>query len=145
MAISLEGNELRGGLVRRVVWGGALCLLLLPAVAMQFTDEMDWNGADFVAWGVMLGVACVANRLFFGVVLFAIVGSLLVRFRARGMARVMAATGAVQLAVCLYAWLAGLGAVFVYTAAMCLLWLAASRLFRRAAGTGSGSLIMGTP
>ena len=189
MAISLEGNELRGGLVRRVVWGGALCLLLLPAVAMQFTDEMDWNGADFVAWGVMLGVACVAyeiaarfartnaymvaaglavggafltvwanlavgiignennpaNRLFFGVVLFAIVGSLLVRIRAGGMARVMAATGAVQLAVCLYAWLAGLGAVFVYTAAMCLLWLAASRLFRRAAGTGSGSLIMGTP
>lgn len=28
--------------LRWVVWGGAGCLLLLPAVAMQFTSEVDW-------------------------------------------------------------------------------------------------------
>ena len=31
------------------------CILLLPLVAMQFTDEVDWGLADFVIAGVLLG------------------------------------------------------------------------------------------
>jgi len=184
MALSLQSNELRGTFFRRVVWGGAAFLMLLPAVAMQFTDEVNWTAADFIVWGVMLGVACVsyeiaariarsnaymaaagiavagaflmtwanlavgiignennpANEMFFGVIAVGIIGACLVLFRARGMVWVMSATAVAQLAVCLYAWLAGLGWIFVFTGVMCALWLASARLFHHAAKTGSGSL-----
>jgi hypothetical protein len=43
---------------RPLIWGGALVLLLLPAVAMQFTREVDWGAEDFIAMGVMLSAAC---------------------------------------------------------------------------------------
>jgi hypothetical protein len=39
---------------RLLGWGGAMLLLLLPLVAMQFTDEVQWDVADFVVAGVML-------------------------------------------------------------------------------------------
>jgi hypothetical protein len=177
MAGILEQDQLRGRRVRALVWGTAVAVFLLPAVAMQFTREMNWDGTDFRAWGMMLLVACVAyevaarvarsnaymaaaglaagaafltvwanlavgiignennpaNDLFFGVVAVAVFGSPLVLFRARAMAWVMVATAAAQLAVCLYAWLAGLGHVFVFTAVMCAVWLASARLFGIAA------------
>ena len=182
MAVTLEGNELRGRLFRRLVWGGAAFLLLLPAVAMLFTEEMNWTAADFIVWGVMLLVACVsyeiaariarsnaymaaagiavagaflmtwvnlavgiignennpANEMFFWVIAVAIIGALLVLFRARGMVWVMSATALAQLAVCLYAWFAGLGWIFVFTGVMCALWLASARLFHHAAKTRRG-------
>lgn len=51
-----------------VLWGGAALLLLLPLVAMQVTDEVAWNAADFIVFGAMLGVAVgsweLASRLF---------------------------------------------------------------------------------
>ena len=34
--------------------GGALVLLLLPLIAMQFTDEVVWTGTDFLIMGFML-------------------------------------------------------------------------------------------
>ena len=40
------------------IWGGAASLLMLPAVAMQFTDEVNWTAGDFVVMGAMLAVAC---------------------------------------------------------------------------------------
>lgn len=188
MALSLQSNELRGTFFRRLVWGGAALLMLLPAVAMQFTDEVNWTAADFIVWGVMLGVACVAyelaariarsnaymaaagiavagaflmtwvnlavgiigsennpaNDLFFGVIAVGVIGACLVLFRARGMVWVMSATAVAQLALCLYAWLAGLGWIFVFTGVMCALWLASARLFHHAAKTGSGSLSLPT-
>jgi hypothetical protein len=52
---------------RLLVWGAAAGLLLLPAVAMQFTDEVDWDETDFIVFGAMLAFACgaweVAMRL----------------------------------------------------------------------------------
>ena len=48
---------------RWLVWGGAICLLLLPLVAMQFTAEVDWTGDDFAVMGVMLGTVCLAFEL----------------------------------------------------------------------------------
>ncbi|MCX7033005.1 MAG: hypothetical protein NT046_03405 [Arenimonas sp.] len=182
MTVTLDGNELRGRLFRRLVWGGAAFLLLLPAVAMLFTEEMNWTAADFIVWGVMLLVACVsyeiaariarsnaymaaagvavaggflmtwvnlavgiignennpANEMFFWVIAVAIIGALLVLFRARGMVWVMSATALAQLAVCLYAWFAGLGWIFVFTGVMCTLWIASARLFHHAAKTRRG-------
>lgn len=37
----------------RIVLGTAF-ILLIPLVAMQFTDEVDWNLADFAVIGVLL-------------------------------------------------------------------------------------------
>lgn len=36
-------------------WGSLLALLLLPALAMQTTNEVDWTAADFVFAAILLG------------------------------------------------------------------------------------------
>ncbi|MBD9480045.1 hypothetical protein [Pseudoxanthomonas sp. PXM02] len=46
--------------LRPLVWAGAALLLLTPWLAMRFTDEVAWTGSDFVVFGAMLLVACVA-------------------------------------------------------------------------------------
>jgi hypothetical protein len=49
---------------RIAMWGGAAVLLMLPAIAMQFHAEgVVWTASDFIAMGVMLGVACGACEL----------------------------------------------------------------------------------
>ena len=45
----------RGSPWRIAAWGTAALLLLLPLVAMQFTDEVSWTGFDFIFAGIMLG------------------------------------------------------------------------------------------
>lgn len=40
-------------LLRYGPWAGAAALLLLPLVAMQYTDEVQWTAFDFVIAGVM--------------------------------------------------------------------------------------------
>jgi hypothetical protein len=47
-----------GNRLRIVIWGLAAGLFLLPLVAMQLTDEVNWTAFDFVFWGGMLLVAC---------------------------------------------------------------------------------------
>lgn len=44
--------------MRVLAWSAAAIILLLPAVAMQFTDEVDWTAGDFIVMGVMLLLAC---------------------------------------------------------------------------------------
>lgn len=39
---------------RVAVWGTAALLLLLPVFAMQVTDEVHWDVADFAIFGAML-------------------------------------------------------------------------------------------
>lgn len=41
---------------RIIGWGGAVGLVLTPLVAMQFTSEIAWDRADFVAAAIMLGI-----------------------------------------------------------------------------------------
>lgn len=36
-------------------WGSLLALLLLPALAMQMTSEVNWDGGDFVFAAILLG------------------------------------------------------------------------------------------
>ena len=57
-----NGSEPRGNRWRVAVWGAA-AFLLLPLVAMQFTDEVDWDETDFIVIGAMLAVACGAFEL----------------------------------------------------------------------------------
>jgi hypothetical protein len=49
---------MHGSRWRIVIWGTAAFLLLLPLIAMQFTNEMNWDETDFVVFGAMLFGAC---------------------------------------------------------------------------------------
>ena len=40
---------------RRMMWSALAGLLLLPAVAMPFTREVNWGPADFAAAAALLG------------------------------------------------------------------------------------------
>ena len=53
-----EGGARRGGRWRIAVWGAAAFLLLVPLVAMEFTDEVNWDETDFAVFGAMLAMAC---------------------------------------------------------------------------------------
>lgn len=48
---------------RIIGWGGVLGLLLLPAVAMQFTEEVNWTGGDFLFAFLMLSSVGLAVEL----------------------------------------------------------------------------------
>jgi hypothetical protein len=42
-------------ILRIAGWGFVALLLLLPALAMQFTSEVDWSASDFIIMGALLG------------------------------------------------------------------------------------------
>ena len=48
---------------RLAMWGGAAALLLVPLAAMQFTNEVDWDGSDFIVMGAILAASCGAFEL----------------------------------------------------------------------------------
>lgn len=48
------------GLLRKLAWGGAALLLLLPLVAMQFTREVNWGPGDFLVMGALLSACAYA-------------------------------------------------------------------------------------
>lgn len=52
-------------ILRVIGWGGAITLLLLPLIAMQFTDEVNWTPGDFVAAAIMFGATGVAMEALF--------------------------------------------------------------------------------
>ena len=59
MAANAESGDGRHGRFRRLApWAISALMLLLPLIAMQVTDEVDWNLADFGVFGAMLFVAC---------------------------------------------------------------------------------------
>ena len=53
MAEDAQNHRLRNRW-RLAGWGAAAALLLLPFLAMQFTDEVDWELADFVFAGALM-------------------------------------------------------------------------------------------
>lgn len=55
-SIGMDGG--RGNGWRGALWGGAAGLLLIPAIAMQFTSEVAWGPGDFLTMAAMLLVAC---------------------------------------------------------------------------------------
>ena len=173
MTDRVEHSGGRGWSLWRVAgWSIPVLLLMLPAVAMQFTSEVDWSVSDFIFAAVMFGIVGMAfelivrasdslayrfgaglavvaafltiwvngavgmigsednpyNLVFGGVLLIALIGSVLARFRAAGMARAMAVAAIAQVA----AGAAGLtvdprGAVF--SIGFGGLWLLSAALF----------------
>jgi hypothetical protein len=63
MAGNVEYAGGRRGRWRIAPWAIAALLLLLPLVAMQFTDEVAWDETDFIVFGAMLAGACGAWEL----------------------------------------------------------------------------------
>lgn len=162
-------------LFRIAAWGCAALLLALPAVAMRFTDEVNWTAADFVFAGVLIGGVGLAaefllgrsaslsyrfgaalallaafltvwvnaavgiigsednshNLLFLGVVAAATIGAIVARFRAAGMARVMAVAAVAHAAVALAGYASDPRGAITGTV-LAGLWLAAAALFRKA-------------
>lgn len=123
-------------------WSIPVILLIIPAVAMRFTSEVDWDAPDFIVMGALFGtiglgieylmrqssnsayrigavVALVTafltiwinlavgmigddnpyNLLFGGVLLVALIGSIMAKFKPAGMAKTMVATAFAQLLV----------------------------------------------
>ena len=59
MAGNTENGGARGGRFWRMSpWVIAALILLLPLVAMQFTDEVAWDETDFAIMGMILFGAC---------------------------------------------------------------------------------------
>lgn len=159
-------------------WSIPVILLIIPAVAMRFTSEVDWSIPDFIVMGALFGtiglgieflvrqsrsaayragavIALVTafliiwinmavgmigddkpyNLLFAGVLLVALIGSIIADFKPAGMARAMVAAAAAQLLV----GAGGLTMVIrdgIFSMAFALPWLLAAGLFRKAARHG---------
>ena len=48
---------------RFAVWGSAAIVLLIPAIAMQFSGEVNWGPGDFAIIGTLLLALCTAIEL----------------------------------------------------------------------------------
>ena len=158
---------------RKALWIGAASILLIPFIAMQFTDEVAWKLADFLVFGGFLTAGILtyeaatlknrpssykiairlaifsailmmwmngavgiignesndANLMFFGVLLVAFLGSLISRFKPKGMSLTMVVTAGAQLLVFAVAWIAGWGFTGPITLFFVAMWLISARLF----------------
>ena len=173
MADRVEDNGGRGWSPWRVAgWSIPVLLLMLPAVAMRFTSEVNWTVSDFIFAALLFGIVGLAfelivrtsdslayrfgaglavvggfltiwingaagmigsednpyNLVFGGVLLIALIGSVLARFRAAGMARTMAVAAIAQVAAgAAGATIDPRGAVF--SVGFGALWLLSAALF----------------
>lgn len=44
-------------------WATVVLLMIVPLVAMQVTEEVDWKAADFAVFGALLGGTCLTFEL----------------------------------------------------------------------------------
>ena len=99
------------------------------AVAVATGFSRVWSN---LAAGIIGNEANPANWMFAGVLAVAVIGSVIARFRARGMGIVLVATAISQALVAVIALITNLGNIWYLTAAWMLLWLSSAALFLRA-------------
>lgn len=96
---------------RLALWGGAAALLLLPAVAMLWTDEVQWTGFDFLIAGIVLalaatGIECALRatpaRAMRIALVFAVIAALLLAWAALAVGIVGDGTGPIDLVFVLF-------------------------------------------
>ena len=63
MTVSTSSRATDLGRWRLALWALLGVLLLLPAIAMLFTDEARWTGADFIAAAAIFAVVGCAIEL----------------------------------------------------------------------------------
>lgn len=64
MSTDTQGASGRGAKPWRVpLWGAAATALVLPAIAMQVTEEMNWGFGDFAILGALLFAACLTFEI----------------------------------------------------------------------------------
>lgn len=63
MGIGSTTVRWQGSLWQKGMWGGAAALLALPAVAMQFTREVNWDASDFIVMGIIITLTCLAMEV----------------------------------------------------------------------------------
>lgn len=63
MTVSTSSRATDLGRWRLALWALLGVLLLLPAIAMLFTDEVRWTGADFIAAAAIFAVVGCAIEL----------------------------------------------------------------------------------
>ena len=63
MTVSTHSRAANFGRWRPALWALLGALLLLPAIAMLFTDEVHWTGADFIAAAAIFAVVGCAIEL----------------------------------------------------------------------------------
>jgi hypothetical protein len=63
VTVSTSSRAANLGRWRPALWAILGVLLLLPAIAMLFTDEVRWSGADFVAAAAIFSVSGCAIEL----------------------------------------------------------------------------------
>ena len=129
-----------------IVWGVMLLVAAgLCEIGLRLSGRLAYRAAMVVAVGTSflivwsnLAVGIIGdednplNQMFFAVIFIPLVGAFLARFRAKGMAMVMAATAAAQLATAFVA-LAHEQFVFIIVGVSALGWLLSAWLFREAA------------
>jgi hypothetical protein len=53
-----KSSDRRNGWWTKYLWIAAAILLLIPLIAMRFTNEVAWSALDFFLMGVLLAVVC---------------------------------------------------------------------------------------
>lgn len=129
-----------------IVWGVMLLVAAgLCEIGLRLSGQLAYRAGLVVAVGTSflivwsnLAVGIIGsednplNLMFFGVILIPIVGAFLTRFRAKGMALIMAVTAAAQLGTAFVA-LAHEQILFIIVSVFALGWLLSAWLFRKAA------------
>ena len=157
------------------------CLLMVPLVAMRYSDHVVWDLGDFViafvllagtgllfelaagrvhsrAYQVAIGIALAAalllvwvnlavgmigneenpaNLMYLGVLGVGFLGSLIARFRPRGMSHALFATGLAHATVAAVALVGRMNGAPVLDFVFVLAWIGSASLFQRAAGMRS--------
>lgn len=52
---NMNGTNSARSMWRVILWGALALVLALPALAMQFTSDVDWSPADFGIMALLLG------------------------------------------------------------------------------------------